>query len=199
MDMVMDMVMMLMFVCLGSGINYEEFPPWRQKMFLLVTHDYFDLAIAVVIGINVLCMAMEHYNQPEVPYHTIPYHTIPYHTIPYHTIPYHTIPYHTIPYHTIPYHTIPYHTIPYHTIPYHTIPHHTIPHHTISYHTTLHHTTPCTIPYHTISYHTKPCGFIKYTMILTLYLHFCLFSRISPYFSNTPIICSQSCLFSKQF
>ena len=48
-----------------SGIDYEEFPPWRRNMFLLVTHDYFDLGIAVVIGINVLCMAMEHYNQPE--------------------------------------------------------------------------------------------------------------------------------------
>jgi hypothetical protein len=54
------------FLCLVSDIDYEGFPPWRQKIFLLVTHDYFDLAIAVVIGINVLCMAMEHYNQPEV-------------------------------------------------------------------------------------------------------------------------------------
>lgn len=51
---------------LVSDIDYGSFPSWRQKMFLLVTHDYFDLAIAVVIAINVLCMAMEHYNQPQV-------------------------------------------------------------------------------------------------------------------------------------
>ena len=57
---------MLLCLCLVSDIDYEGFPVWRQKIFLLVTHDYFDLAIAVVIGVNVLCMAMEHYDQPEV-------------------------------------------------------------------------------------------------------------------------------------
>jgi hypothetical protein len=73
------MVMVMRYLSLVSDIDYEGFPRWRQKMFFLVTHDYFDLAIAVVIGVNVLCMAMEHYNQPEVfipySYHAIAYHT----------------------------------------------------------------------------------------------------------------------------
>lgn len=49
-----------------ESVDYESFSPLRQKLFHLVTHDYFDLAIAVVIGVNVLCMTIEHYNQPEV-------------------------------------------------------------------------------------------------------------------------------------
>ncbi|XP_046854592.1 voltage-dependent T-type calcium channel subunit alpha-1G-like [Xenia sp. Carnegie-2017] len=49
-----------------SEIADPSIPEWRQKLFLFVTHAYFDLAIAIVIGINVVCMAMEHYNQPKM-------------------------------------------------------------------------------------------------------------------------------------
>jgi len=44
----------------------EEFPQPRQFFHRICTHGYFDLGISAVIVLNVICMAMEHYNQPEV-------------------------------------------------------------------------------------------------------------------------------------
>jgi len=43
----------------------EEFPQPRQFFHRICTHGYFDLGISAVIVLNVICMAMEHYNQPE--------------------------------------------------------------------------------------------------------------------------------------
>ena len=44
-------------------INYS---PWRLKIHGLVTSKYFDLAIAGIIGLNVVTMAMEFYMMPDV-------------------------------------------------------------------------------------------------------------------------------------
>ena len=46
----------------------EEFPQPRRFFHRICTHGYFDLGISAVIVLNVICMAMEHYNQPEVSY-----------------------------------------------------------------------------------------------------------------------------------
>ena len=54
------------FLSLVSGIGYEKFPVWRQKLYTLVKHNHFESGIAAVICVNVLFMTMEHYNQPEV-------------------------------------------------------------------------------------------------------------------------------------
>ena len=43
-----------------------EFPQPRRFFHRICTHGYFDLGISAVIVLNVICMAMEHYNQPEV-------------------------------------------------------------------------------------------------------------------------------------
>jgi len=42
------------------------YSPWRAKIHGLVTSKYFDLAIAGVIGLNVVTMAMEFYMMPDV-------------------------------------------------------------------------------------------------------------------------------------
>lgn len=43
----------------------EEFPQPRRFFHRICTHGYFDLGISAVIVLNVICMAAEHYNQPE--------------------------------------------------------------------------------------------------------------------------------------
>lgn len=48
-----------------------EFPQPRRFFHRICTHGYFDLGISAVIVLNVICMAMEHYNQPEVRNHLI--------------------------------------------------------------------------------------------------------------------------------
>lgn len=45
-------------------INYSK---WRLNIHKVVTSKYFDLAIAAVIGLNVVTMAMEFYKMPQVP------------------------------------------------------------------------------------------------------------------------------------
>ena len=44
-------------------INYSK---WRLNIHNVVTSKYFDLAIAAVIGLNVVTMAMEFYKMPQV-------------------------------------------------------------------------------------------------------------------------------------
>ncbi|XP_031571362.1 voltage-dependent T-type calcium channel subunit alpha-1H-like [Actinia tenebrosa] len=43
----------------------EHFSQPRRFIHHICTHGYFDLAIAAIIGLNVICMALEHYNQPK--------------------------------------------------------------------------------------------------------------------------------------
>ena len=44
----------------------EEFLQPRRFFHRICTHGYFDLGISAVIVLNVICMAMEHYDQPQV-------------------------------------------------------------------------------------------------------------------------------------
>lgn len=50
----------------------EEFPQPRRFFHRICTHGYFDIGISAVIVLNVICMAIEHYKQPEVS-HTLFY------------------------------------------------------------------------------------------------------------------------------
>lgn len=45
---------------------WSDYAVWRARIHRLVTSKYFDLAIAGVIGLNVVTMAMEFYMMPEV-------------------------------------------------------------------------------------------------------------------------------------
>ncbi|XP_023310380.1 voltage-dependent T-type calcium channel subunit alpha-1H [Anoplophora glabripennis] len=44
---------------------YINYSPWRLDIHKIVTSKYFDLAIALVIGLNVITMATERYKMPE--------------------------------------------------------------------------------------------------------------------------------------
>ncbi|XP_050514563.1 voltage-dependent T-type calcium channel subunit alpha-1G isoform X3 [Diabrotica virgifera virgifera] len=44
---------------------YIDYPPWRLEIHKIVTSKYFDLAIALVIGLNVITMATERYHMPD--------------------------------------------------------------------------------------------------------------------------------------
>ncbi|XP_066517733.1 voltage-dependent T-type calcium channel subunit alpha-1H isoform X3 [Hoplias malabaricus] len=44
---------------------YADYSPARLYIHTLCTNNYLDLFITVIIGINVLTMSMEHYNQPK--------------------------------------------------------------------------------------------------------------------------------------
>lgn len=44
---------------------YISYPPWRLEIHKIVTSKYFDLAIALVIGLNVITMATERYHMPD--------------------------------------------------------------------------------------------------------------------------------------
>lgn len=44
---------------------YINYAPWRLDIHKIVTSKYFDLAIALVIGLNVITMATERYHMPE--------------------------------------------------------------------------------------------------------------------------------------
>ncbi|KAF5282496.1 hypothetical protein FQR65_LT14266 [Abscondita terminalis] len=45
---------------------YINYSPWRLSIHNVVTSKYFDLAIAAVIGLNVVTMATESYRMPEI-------------------------------------------------------------------------------------------------------------------------------------
>ena len=45
---------------------YESYGPVRRKIYNFCTSRYFELGVSAVIGINIVTMACEHYNQPEV-------------------------------------------------------------------------------------------------------------------------------------
>ena len=45
---------------------YASYTPGRLLIHGIVTSKYFDLAIAAVIGLNVVTMAMEYYKMPPV-------------------------------------------------------------------------------------------------------------------------------------
>lgn len=45
---------------------YINYSPWRLFIHNVVTSKYFDLAIAAVIGLNVVTMATESYKMPEI-------------------------------------------------------------------------------------------------------------------------------------
>ena len=45
--------------------DVAAYAPWRKWIFDMVTHPKFDVVITSVICANVLCMAIEHYDQPD--------------------------------------------------------------------------------------------------------------------------------------
>ena len=40
----------------------ENYPKWRRKLYQICVHRYFDITITIVISLNVVFMATEHYN-----------------------------------------------------------------------------------------------------------------------------------------
>ena len=50
---------------------YANYSRGRLFVHNLVTSKYFDLAIAAVIGLNVVTMAMEFYKMPRVSFHKV--------------------------------------------------------------------------------------------------------------------------------
>ena len=55
-----------------EGEEAEEFPQPRRFFHRICTHGYFDIGISAVIVLNVICMAIEHYEQPEVSHIILP-------------------------------------------------------------------------------------------------------------------------------
>lgn len=45
---------------------YADYSPARKYIHTLCTSHYLDLFITFIIGVNVITMSMEHYNQPKV-------------------------------------------------------------------------------------------------------------------------------------
>lgn len=45
---------------------YSDYSPTRLIIHKMCTSHYLDLFITIVIGLNVIAMSMEHYQQPEV-------------------------------------------------------------------------------------------------------------------------------------
>lgn len=45
---------------------YADYSPTRKYIHTLCTSHYLDLFITFIIGVNVITMSMEHYNQPKV-------------------------------------------------------------------------------------------------------------------------------------
>jgi voltage-dependent calcium channel T type alpha-1G len=45
---------------------YAHFSPWRKRLHDLCISNYFDLSIAVIIGLNVVTMSLEFYRMPSV-------------------------------------------------------------------------------------------------------------------------------------
>uniref|UniRef100_A0A8B9K6U7 Calcium channel, voltage-dependent, T type, alpha 1H subunit b n=1 Tax=Astyanax mexicanus TaxID=7994 RepID=A0A8B9K6U7_ASTMX len=55
-------------LCVSEALQrpyYADYSPARLYIHTLCTNHYLDLFITVIIGINVLTMSMEHYNQPK--------------------------------------------------------------------------------------------------------------------------------------
>lgn len=63
-------ILLIPDVALVSELNrppyWAEYSPSRLIIHQVVNSKYFDLAIAGVIGLNVITMAMEYYMMPEV-------------------------------------------------------------------------------------------------------------------------------------
>lgn len=59
----------------SEGEEAEEFPQPRRFFHRICTHGYFDIGISAVIVLNVICMAIEHYEQPEVSHIYYPTYT----------------------------------------------------------------------------------------------------------------------------
>ena len=55
-----------------EGEEAEEFPQPRRFFQRICTHGYFDIGISAVIVLNVICMAIEHYEQPKVSHIILP-------------------------------------------------------------------------------------------------------------------------------
>lgn len=51
---------------------YSDYSPTRLLIHKMCTSHYLDLFITIVIGLNVIAMSMEHYQQPEVSYTKVP-------------------------------------------------------------------------------------------------------------------------------
>merc|ERR1719354_829501 len=51
--------------CFRDGKYYMKYPVWRRKLYELCVHKSFEIGISSVIGLNILTMAAEHYQQPE--------------------------------------------------------------------------------------------------------------------------------------
>ena len=49
----------------------ESYSPVRRKVYDVVSHYKFDLVIAVIIGLNVVFMAIEHNNMSNVSQHIL--------------------------------------------------------------------------------------------------------------------------------
>lgn len=45
---------------------YSDYSPTRRLIHKMCTSHYLDLFITIVIGLNVITMSMEHYQQPKV-------------------------------------------------------------------------------------------------------------------------------------
>jgi len=45
---------------------YENYGPVRRKIYNISTNKYFELGVSAIIGINIITMALEHYDQPDV-------------------------------------------------------------------------------------------------------------------------------------
>lgn len=60
----------VLFLSVSTGMNeppyYINYSQWRLSIHNVVTSKYFDLAIAAVIGLNVVTMATESYKMPEI-------------------------------------------------------------------------------------------------------------------------------------
>ena len=44
----------------------NNYSPGRQKLHDIVTHRYFELIVASIIGLNILAMSLEHWSQPKI-------------------------------------------------------------------------------------------------------------------------------------
>lgn len=47
---------------------YDNFPLWRKYLHKICINKYFDLIIALIIGLNIITMSLEHYQMSSVKY-----------------------------------------------------------------------------------------------------------------------------------
>ena len=60
---------------------YLHFSPCRRYLHRVCTSKYFDLIIAIVIGLNVITMSLEHYHMSPVSSFFLSFHSHPLHFI----------------------------------------------------------------------------------------------------------------------